>query len=78
MIAAAQRGVVRAAVAISTYLLHGGVLGEIVPVLQYNQFQGFDRVVSNPAVQKIATQRWSELVNERNQWGRDVLDALVA
>jgi hypothetical protein len=77
-IAAAQRDIVRAAVAISTHILHGPVLGEIVPVLQYNQFHRFDRVVSDPAVQKMAAQRWLDLADERNRWGRDVFDALVA
>jgi hypothetical protein len=78
VIAAAQRDIVRAAVALSTYLLHGPVLDEIVPVLQYNQFHRFDRVVGDPAVQKMAAQRWSDLADERNRWGRDVFDALVA
>jgi hypothetical protein len=78
IIAAAQRDIVRAAVALSTYILHGPVLGEIVPVLQYNQFHRFDRVVSDPAVQKMAAQRWFDLADERNRWGCDVFDALVA
>jgi hypothetical protein len=78
IIAAAQRGIVRAAVGISTYILHGPVLGEIVPVLQYNQFHRFDRVVSDLAVQKMAAQRWFDLAEERNRWDRDVFDALVA
>ena len=78
MIAAAQRDIVRAAVALTTYVLHGAALGEIVPVLQYNQFHRFDRVVSDPAVQKMARQKWFELADERNRWGRDVFDALVA
>ena len=78
IIAAAQRDIVRAAVALSTYVLHGPVLGEIVPVLQYNQFHRFNRVVSDPAVQKMAAQRWFDLADERNRWGRDMFDALVA
>ena len=49
-----------------------------MPVLQYNQFHSFDRVVSDPAVQKMAAQRWFDLADERNRWGRDVFDALVA
>jgi hypothetical protein len=33
---------------------------------------------SDPAVQKMAAQRWFDLADERNRWGRDVFDALVA
>jgi hypothetical protein len=55
----------------------GPVLGEIVPVLQYKQFDSFARVISDPVVQKMPAQRWFDLADERNRWGRDVFDALV-
>ena len=46
---------------------------------KYNQFHRFGRGVSNTkAVQKMAAQRWFDLADERNRWGRDVFDALVA
>jgi hypothetical protein len=77
-IATAHRHIVRAGVALSTYVLHGPALGEVVPVLQYNQFHRFDRVVSDAAAQKAATQRWHELAKERNDWVADVFEALVA
>jgi len=76
--ATAHRHIVRAAVALSTYVLHGPALWEVVPVLQYNQFDRFDRMVSGRAIQQIATQRWHELAKERNDWVNDVFDALIA
>jgi len=77
-ITAAHRHIVRSAAALSTYVLHGPALGEVVPVLQYNQFHRFDRVVSDASVQRTAAERWHELAKERNDWVADVFEALVA
>jgi hypothetical protein len=77
-IATAHRHIVRATVALSTYVLHGPAMGEVVPVLQYNQFLRFDRVISDGAIQRLAAERWHELAKERNDWVADVFEVLVA
>ena len=77
VIASAHRDLVRAAIAISTFILHGPALGEIVPIPQYNQYERLEKVVSDSAIQ-VARETWRDLADERNQWKRDVFDALVA
>lgn len=77
-VAAAQRQIVRAAEAISAYLLGGPVHGAIIPVFQYSQFHRFEMMVKNPEAMKKAHERWGEMANERDQWTAGVIEELIA
>jgi hypothetical protein len=72
-IAASQRYIVRAAEAVSAYLLDGPIHGAIVPVFQYSQFFRFEMIVDQQA-EKKAEECWHELAEERDQWTRGLWD----
>ena len=77
-VAAAQRQIVRAAEAISAYLLGGPVHGAIIPVFQYSQFYRFEMMLHNPEAMKKAHERWGKMAEERDQWTAGVIEELVA
>ena len=52
-VASAQRHIVRATEAISAFLLRGPAHGNIVPVVQLNQFYGLERAVSAEALEML-------------------------
>ena len=74
----AQRQIVRAAEAISAYLLGGPVHGAIIPVFQYSQFYRFEMMLRNPEAMKKAHERWREMAEERDQWTAGVIEELIA
>jgi hypothetical protein len=77
-VAAAQRQIVRAAEAISAYLLGAPVHGAIIPVFQYSQFYRFEMMLHNPKAMKKAHERWGKMAEERDQWTAGVIEELVA
>jgi hypothetical protein len=76
-VAMAQRQIVRAAEAISAYLLGGPVHGALIPVFQYSQFYRFEMMLRNPEAMKKAHARWREMAEERDQWTAGVIEELL-
>ena len=76
-IAAAHRQIVRAAEALSAHILRGPIHGSLIPVFQYSQFAGFERLASRAAIE-AAQQCWSELATQRDNWTAGLSEALVA
>lgn len=75
----AQRHIVRAAEAVSAYLLRGPIHFSIVPVFRYSQFFRFEMVVRDRQAVKKAQERWHELAKERDDhWTQGLLGDLLA
>ncbi len=76
--ATAQRHIVRAAEAVSVYILRFPAHLSIVPVFQYSQFTHFKTALRDPQAVKKAQDRWHELANDRDRWTDGLLEQLLA
>jgi hypothetical protein len=75
-IAAAQKAIIRAAEAVSAYILHMPSHMVIVPVYQFSKFWRFEQFVSSEIVKK-AVKFWNCLEDDRNSWTQDVYGELL-
>ena len=76
-IAAAQKAIVRAAEAVSAYILHMPSHMAVVPVYQFSKFWRFDQFVSSETVAEAA-KLWNSLEDDRNNWTEGVYEALLS
>jgi hypothetical protein len=76
-IAAAQKAIVRAAEAVSAYILHLPSHMAVVPVYQFSKFWRFEQFVSSETVAEAA-KFWNSLEDDRNNWTQSVYEALLS
>jgi hypothetical protein len=76
-IAAAQKAIVRAAEAVSAYILHMPMCIAVVPVYQFSKFWRFEQFVSSETV-AAAAKVWNSLEDDRNNWTQGVYEALLS
>jgi hypothetical protein len=75
-IAAAQKAIVRAAEAVSAFILYMPSHMQVVPVYQFSKFWRFEQFVSSEAVAE-AVKFWNSLEDDRNDWTQGVYEALL-
>jgi hypothetical protein len=72
-IAAAQKAIVRAAEAVSAYILHMPSHMAVVPVYQFSKFWRFEQFVSTETIAEAAI-LWNSLEDDRNNWTQGVYE----
>jgi hypothetical protein len=71
-----QRALVRVERAITDLLLFTGISREVVPIPPLGLLKGLDApYTTGDLIQKIE-ERWDQLVAERNQWSKGIVDDL--
>ena len=70
------KAIVRAAEAVSAYVLHMPSQMDVVPAYQFSKFWRFEQFVSSETVADAA-KFWNSLEDDRNKWTQGVYETLV-